>query len=162
MALNICNLHEKNAIKLEGIEQLKESLNSYYVIQMYICAYMHDAYTHACKWGWVIPSLTQLVYQHMNWFFFRNMNYFNVRGQKSILVKIIHTYKHTHQLLVRPPDCLVFFSSSCHSLLLLGLQAQTTMPALFSLLFFKNCVCTYMPHIRHACTHAMHVHMHTD
>lgn len=28
--------------------------------------------------------------------------------QKSILLKITHTYKHTHQLLIRPPDCFVF------------------------------------------------------
>lgn len=49
---------KKNATELEGIEQLKESLNDYYVIQIYIYEWMH---TH--MHGYEIT-----LYFHFSWF----------------------------------------------------------------------------------------------
>lgn len=77
--------------------------------------------------------------------------------QKSILLKITHTYKHTHQLLIRPPDCFVF------------VLRQAVPPALASycwitginyyaqlyFLYFKKkvCMCTLFILCMYMCTH---------
>lgn len=73
------------------------------------------------------------------WILFQKQELFDMRIQKSVFVKIIHTYKHIHQLLVRPPDYFNFvlrqavppaLASYCWNY-----KHKLLCPALFSLFF---------------------------
>lgn len=119
-----------------------------YVYNPNLLTYMHT-YTHACMYMRLSCTFTLTSLSIYEWILFQKQELFNMRIQKSVFMKIIHTYKHIHQLLVRPPDYFNFVLRQAVPPTA-GNTGINYYAQLYFLYFFKMCVCVH--YFCYACT----------